>query len=103
MDGGDKCDDGLSCADIPLKETCHRMRLFHIFEDLEEDDFLFVRQSKGDSRYDLFYQISVEWHLWSESLTRTSSIMFFRDSHHLKLEELSVSELTFCSFESLYT
>ena len=49
MDRGEQCDDGLTRAYISLKESCHRMRLFHVLEYLEEDNLLLVREREGKS------------------------------------------------------
>jgi predicted methyltransferase len=34
--------DRLPSPYISLEESCHRVRLLHIFEDLEEDDLLLI-------------------------------------------------------------
>ena len=49
MDRGEECDNGLARSDVSLKESCHRMRLFHILEDLEEDDLLLIGQREWES------------------------------------------------------
>ena len=49
MDRGEECDDGLARSYISLKESCHRMRLLHVLEHLEEDNLLLVREREGKS------------------------------------------------------
>lgn len=94
-----ECDDGLSCADISLEESCHSVRVFHIFKNLEEDDFLLVREREGDRRYDLFYKFCIECDLRRKSLTCISRCIFLLDSYELESEELAISEFLFCSLK----
>ncbi len=48
MDRSEESHDRLPCPDIPLEQSSHRMRLTHISEDLEEDDFLLIRKGKRE-------------------------------------------------------
>ena len=94
-----ECHHGLSCADISLEESCHSVRVFHIFKNLEEDDFLFIREREGDRRYDLFYKFCIKGDLWGESFTCISRCIFLLDSYELESEELAISEFSFCSLK----
>ena len=60
MDRCNECDNRFSCTYISLQESCHSIRLAHIFEDLEEDDFLLVRQCEGKPCDDLLHEFDIE-------------------------------------------
>jgi hypothetical protein len=64
-----QCHHRLSCSDIPLEEASHRMRLLHIFEYLEEDNFLFIRERKGESLDECFHEFAIEWRHFRVTLT----------------------------------
>lgn len=96
---GDECYHGFSCSYISLKESSHGMGLFHVFEYLKEDDFLFIRQRKGERRNDFFYKFRIERNLWCESFAGISCCIFLLDTDHLKLEEFTISEFFLCSLE----
>ena len=97
-----ECYYRLSCPDITLKQSSHSMGLFHIFENLEEDDLLLIGEREGYSRDDFFYKIWIQQYFGCESLTRISSCVFLLDSYELKSEKFSISEFTFCAFKILY-
>lgn len=86
MYSSDERDYRLPSTDISLQEACHRMRCFHVFEDLEEDDFLLIREGKWESRNNLLYELGIERYLWRESLARGLEGEFPLDSHHLESE-----------------
>ena len=48
MDTREECHHCLPCSDITLQHPCHRMRTFHIFENLEQYDSLLVRERKWE-------------------------------------------------------
>lgn len=89
------------CTDITLKEASHRMGLLHIFQYLEEDDLLLIRESKWDIRDDQLHEIDIERNRGSESLTFLYSFVFLLDSSTLELEKFTVSELSLGSFEGI--
>jgi hypothetical protein len=97
----DECNDGFPRPDIPLEESRHRIRMFHILQYLEEDDFLFIGQGKWETCDDRFHEFSIEWERRSESGTLGNSAIFFLDSPQLELEEFTISELFFRTVKCL--
>jgi hypothetical protein len=102
MDGGNQCDDRLPSTDISLEESSHSMGLFHIFEDLKENNFLFIREREGDICYDLLDELCIEWCPDCMAFTCCECAIFFFETTSLECEKLPISELTFCSFKCSY-
>lgn len=102
MDRCDERDDGLSCTHISLQEPCHSIRLSHILEDLEEDDFLLVGESEGKSRDDLLDEICIEWDRGCESCRLSLCCLLLLHTDELELEEFTVSELMLRSIKGFY-
>jgi hypothetical protein len=102
MDTREECDHSLPSTDISLEEACHRMWLFHIFQYLEEYDFLLIRQGKWETCDELFHEIGIYRGRDRMSLTRRKGTIFFLETTSLECEEFSISELSFCSLECLY-
>lgn len=102
---GDHGDHRFPRSDISLKEAGHRVRLFHILEDLEEDDFLLIRKGKGEIRNERFDEVRIEWGGWCQSLRiRHHRILLFH-TDHLEVKEFLISELGSCSvkiFDTLW-
>lgn len=61
MDSSDEDNDGFTSSDISLEEALHRVSSLHVFEDLEEDDFLATGQLVWESSDDIFDEIGIEW------------------------------------------
>ena len=95
----EECYDGLSCTDISLKQSRHRIRLFHILQDLEEDYLLLIGKCEWKISDERLHELSIEWSRRSESLTLTSRCMFFLYADELESKKLSVSELPLGSIE----
>ena len=95
----EECYDGLSCTDISLKESRHRIRLFHILQYLEEDYLLLIRKGEWKISDERLHELSIEWSRWSESLTLTSRGMLLLYAHELESKKLSISEFPLCPIE----
>ena len=95
----EKCYDGLSCTDISLKQSRHRIRLFHILQDLEEDYLLLISKCEWKISDERLHELSIEWSRRSESLTLISRGVLLLYTHELESEEFSISELPLGSIE----
>lgn len=102
MNCGEQRNDRLACSDISLQESRHGIWLFHILEDLEEDDLLLVREREWKICDERFHEIYIEWNLWSKSFTLRLGIFFFLHADILEPEELLISEFSFGSFKCFY-
>ena len=102
MNSSKQCHDRLPSTDISLEEASHRVGLFHIFQDLKEDDLLLIREGKWQICDERLHELGIERDSGCESLTRGSGCMLLLDPDHLECEELSISELTPSSIECLY-
>lgn len=60
MDGSDEDHNGLTGSDISLEEALHRVGSLHIFEYLEEDNFLAIRQLIRKFGYNIPDEIGIE-------------------------------------------
>lgn len=97
-----KCYYGLARTDIPLEESCHRMRLLHILEYLEEDDLLLVGKCEWESVDKSLDEFSIQRCRWSKSLSLFQELVFFLHSSQLKLEEFLISESSLGSLKGLH-
>jgi hypothetical protein len=95
----DHRDDGFPRSDISLEKASHRMWFLHIFEDLEEDDFLLIGEREGEICNEGFDEIRVEWCGGGESLRARHHRVFLLDSNHLEVEEFLIAEFGSSSFK----
>lgn len=97
--GCKECYYRFSSTDISLEEASHRMGLLHIFEDLEQDNFLFVRERERESFDQCFHELTIEWSCLSMSFTLGKCLVFFLHSLQLEPEKLGISEFIFRFFK----
>ncbi len=97
----EECYHGFSCTDISLEHTRHSMWLLHIFEYLEEDDFLFICQGKRQRLYEFFHDFRINRNSRSQSLWFSLEAVFFFESAFLKVKKLFISYFPFCSLKIL--
>lgn len=60
MNSSKQCYYCLPSTDISLKESSHRIGLFHIFQDLEEDDLLFVCEGEWQICDERLHELGIE-------------------------------------------
>ena len=75
------------------------MRFFHVFEDLEQDNFLFIREGEWKSLYERLHEFTIERSRCCMVFTFGESFVFLFDSLELKAEKLRISEFMLCSFK----
>ena len=95
----DESDDRLSCPDITLEEASHRIGMFHVFEYLEEDNLLLIREREGEISDDRLHELSIERDLRCEPGTLGDCLIFFLDPTQLELEEFTIPELSLRSLK----
>lgn len=102
MDCSNECHDRFSSSDITLKKSRHGVRLLHIFEDLEENDFLLVREWEGKIGNERLHELCIEWRCSRMSFTCREGVIFFLETAFLEDKKFSIAEFLFCSLKSLY-
>lgn len=94
--------DGFPGPNVPLEHTCHGVRFFHIFEDLEEHNLLFISESVGKRCNEFFDELRVENNYWSMSFGIFDEFVFLFQSAFLEVKEFFVPEFSLCTLKIFY-
>lgn len=66
--------------------------MFHIFEYLEEDNFLLIREGEGKIGDERLDQLSIQRSCGCESFGGLDGFLFFLDTDHLESEQFLIPE-----------